>query len=160
MLPFELHPEVPPDGRPLGPRAAGYYERISAECDAVGLPFTAPLRLPNTRRVLESAEWVRIHQPDVFHRLHNRLFRAHFVDGDDIGDAATIDALLGECGADAAAAREAVEAGVMRPVVDTSMAKAFEAGVTGTPAWLVGDFVIPGVQPRPFFERLARRFPP
>lgn len=159
MLPFELHPEIPSEGRPLGRRAGEYYGRVAAECDAAGLPFVAPTRLPNTRRVLESAEWVRIHQPEVFGALHDRLFRAHFVDGDDIGDAATVDALLAVCGADASTARDAVDRGVMRPVVDTSIAKAFEAGVTGTPAWLVGDFVVPGVQPRPFYERLARGFP-
>ena len=153
-LPFELHPEVPPEGRRLGERSAQYYTRIAGECEAVGLPFTAPKRLPNTRRVLETAEWVRIHQPEVFEALHETLFRAHFVDGRDLGDADEIDALVSAVDADAAAARAAVDEGVMGPVVDTSMQQAIELGVTGTPAWLIGDFLVPGVQPRRFFERV------
>jgi 2-hydroxychromene-2-carboxylate isomerase len=128
------------------------------ECDAVGLPFNAPTRLPNTRRVLETAEWVRIHQPDAFEGLHQALFRAHFVDGRDIGDPREIDDLVAGAGADPDAARAAVNGGSMAQVVATSMQKAIEAGVTGTPAWLIGDFLVPGVQPRPFFERLIGNF--
>jgi predicted DsbA family dithiol-disulfide isomerase len=157
-LPFELHPEIPQAGRRIGEQSARYYERIAEECREVGLPFAAPDHLPNTRRVLETAEWVRIHQPEVFEALHQRLFRAHFVDGRDLGNAEEIDNLLSEADADAAAARAAVDAGAMRLVVDTWMQKAVEVGATGTPAWLFGDFLVPGVQPRPFFERLARRF--
>lgn len=153
-LPFELHPEIPLHGRALGERSARFYERIAGECEAVGLPFNAPTHLPNTRRVLESAEWVRIHRPDTFEGLHHALFTAHFVDGRDIGDPDEVDRLVTEAGADAAAARAAVDAGVMGPVVDTSMEKAIEAGAAGTPAWLIGDFLVPGVQPRQFFERV------
>lgn len=147
---------MPPQGRALGARAGAFYDRIGAECEAVGLPFRPPDRLPNTRRVLETAESVRIYQPEVFETLHRSLFAAHFAEGRDIGDPEEIDALVAAAGADAEAARAAVDDGTMARVVTVSMQKAHEAGVTGTPAWLIGDFVVPGVQPRQFYERVIR----
>ncbi len=78
------------------------------------------------------------------------------MDGRDIGDPGEIDGLVATAGADADEARAAVDDGTMAGVVTVSMQKAYEAGVTGTPAWLIGDFVVPGVQPRQFFERVIR----
>jgi predicted DsbA family dithiol-disulfide isomerase len=38
------------------------------------------------------------------------------------------------------------------------MESARELGIAATPAWLFGDsFVVPGVQPREFFERVVTR---
>lgn len=164
-LPYELHPEIPVGGISLQERwgarygeATRMYERIEAECEAAGLPFRRPARVPNTHRALETSELVRQAHPGVFDRLERALFEAHFVDNAPLDDADVLDGLVAASGADASEVREAVDAGVARAAIDASMAAANEVGVTGTPAWLVDRrFLIPGAQPRDVIERVVQR---
>jgi len=159
-LPFELHPETPAGGYPV--RADGRLaERLSGigeECVEAGLPFRMPAKMPNSRRALETAEWVRRQAPDSFPPLHRALFEAHFAEGRDIGDADELDDLVRTAGADPTAARASVDRGESAPWVDESMGRAREHGVAGTPAWLLDDrLLIPGVQPRDTMQRWIER---
>lgn len=164
-LPYELHPRIPRDGVTLrerwGPRyeyAVAMYRRIEEEREAVGLPFRRPERIPNTRRALETAEYVRQHAPDAFPTLDRALFDAHFVEGRFLGDPDVLDELVAAAGADAAAVRAAIDDGTMTGEVQRSMDAANDAGVTGTPSWLIADkLLIPGVLPRHLFERAVSR---
>lgn len=159
-LPYELHPEIPVGGISLEERwgarygeASAMYSRIEAQCEDAGLPFRRPARVPNTRRALETAEWVRRNQPEAFDALERSLFEAHFVDNRPLDDPDVLDGLVGAAGADAGAAREAVEGGLMHEALRESMEAALDANVTGTPAWLLdGRSLIPGAQPRELFE--------
>ncbi|HEX2849796.1 MAG TPA: DsbA family protein [Acidimicrobiales bacterium] len=158
-LPYELHPELPAEGLPLASdRGRRLYARIAAECEAAGMELRKPTRLPNTRRALGTSEWVRIHAPDAHERLHRSLFRAAFVDALDIGDPDVVDELVAGAGADAAAARAAVDAGELDAPLAESRERAIDAGVSGTPAWLVADrLLIPGIQAPELFERMVTR---
>jgi len=147
--PYELHPEIPPEGRPVRPdgRLGPTFDRIEAECAEIGRPFRRPTRMPNTRRALETAEVVRIEHPGAFTALDESLFRAHFAEGLPIDDRDLLDELVTAAGAPPDAVRDAVGRGVGWQAVDASMQDARAAGVTSTPSWLIGDaFLIPGAQ--------------
>ena len=100
-LPFEIHPEIPVGGLSLADRwgdrygeALETYERIEAECDAAGLDYRRPQRVPNTRRALKTAEWVRRRAPQAFAALDRSLFVTHFVDNRPLDDAEVVDELV------------------------------------------------------------------
>jgi predicted DsbA family dithiol-disulfide isomerase len=134
------------------------YQRIEAECEAVGLPFRRPERIPNTRRALATAEHVRRTAPGAFDALDRSLFDAHFVHRIDIGDPDVLDQLVSEAGADAVAVRAAVDEGQAHAAVNESMERARELDVTGTPSWLLDQtLLLPGVLPRELFERAVTR---
>jgi len=134
------------------------YARIEAECEKAGLPFRRPARVPNTRRALETAEWVRRHQPSSFDGLDRSLFEAHFVDNRPLDDPDVLAELVRAAGADAGAAREAVDEGEMHAALRESMDMGMDANVTGTPAWLLdGRLLIPGAQPRELYEIWVQR---
>ncbi len=134
------------------------YSRIEQECESAGLPFNRPARVPNTRRALKTAEWVRRNEPDAFEALDRALFEAHFVDNRPLDDPAVLDELVNAAGADAASAREAVEEGAMNEALRQSMEAAMDANVTGTPAWLLdGRLLIPGAQSRDLYEIWVQR---
>lgn len=145
-LPYELHPEIPPGGRRVRPdgRLAPTLARVAAACEEVGLPFRPPRRMPNTRRALATAEWVRGAHPAAFDALHRSLFAAQFVTGDPLDDPDVLDELVRAAGAPAAEVRAAVESGEAAALVDASMTAARDLGVASTPTWVVGDLVIPG----------------
>jgi len=163
--PFELHPRIPVEGISLrerwGPRydaAMAMYTRIEEQCAAVGLPFRRPERIPNTRRALQTAECVSQRVPEAFPALDRALFDAHFVHGTFIGDPDVLDQLVADAGADAAAIRAEVDSGGWFEVVADSMEAAYDAGVSGTPAWLLdGRALIPGVQAPETYERVVAR---
>lgn len=155
-LPFELHPEIPAEGRRVRPdgRLGPTFDRVEAECERAGLPFRRPTRMPNTRRALETAEWVRTHHPAAFSSLHAALFRAHFADGEALDDPSLLDHLVAASGAPADAVRRAVEEGQASAAVDASMTAARDLGIASTPSWVLGEgFVVPGVPER---ETMAR----
>ena len=159
-LPYDLHPELPPAGRRVSPngRLADVYARIAAECAAVGMAFTPPEHIPNTRLALRAAEVVRAGWPDAFAALDQGLFDAVFVTGEDIGDPAVLSDVVSRSGADGAQVRAAVERGDGASEVQASIEAAHEVGVTGTPAWLLdGRLLIPGVQDRITIEQWVAR---
>lgn len=156
MRPFELHPELPPDGHAVRPggRLDHVLDVIGAECAELGIDFTKPTRTPNSRRALETAEVVRLHFPDHFEALDESLYRAHWVDGLDIGDRAVLDDAVARSGADPREVFELVADGIGYDGVRRSMEEARDHGVVSTPSWWVGDaLLIPGAQPRSSIER-------
>jgi predicted DsbA family dithiol-disulfide isomerase len=155
-LPFEAHPDIPQGGRAAGPRGGPMYARIEQEARAAGLPLAWPARLPNTRMALAAAEWARRHAVHVFPAFRKALFAAHFAHGQDLGDLGVIDRHAAEAGVDTAAMHAALDSGAAYGYVDQSEALARRLGVRGTPAWYAGDRLIPGLQPREQFEKLAR----
>lgn len=154
--PYELHPEIPAEGRAIRPdgRLAPTFRRIAAECEEIGLPFSPPTRMPNTRRALETAEQVRLHHPEAFDALHAALFDAHFAAGLAIDDPEVIDRLVASAGAPAGTVRAAVDAGDAAAAVTASMDEARAAGVSSTPTWVLDNgFAVPGALDHATLER-------
>ena len=152
--PFELHPDLSTEPTPLTRR----YSRIAAACADVGLPFNAPGFVVSSRRALETVEVVRRQQPDVVAALDAALFAAYFVHGRSIADRDVLDELVTAAGADAGTVRAEVERGAGRAVVAAEREAAYDAGVTGTPTWLIdGRLLIPGVQDREYYMQMVSR---
>jgi predicted DsbA family dithiol-disulfide isomerase len=164
-LPLEIHPEIAVGGLSLADRwgahygeALAMYERIERECEAAGLPFNRPARVPNTRRALSTAEWARLRAPDAAATLERALFEAHFVDNRPLDDPAVVDELVAAAGADAAEARRAVEGGELDEPVAASHTTAAHLGIRSTPTWLIGGrALIPGAVPRDVFRSVVSR---
>ncbi len=114
------------------------------------------MRIPNTRRALEAAAYVRNEVPDSFAALDRSLFEAHFVHGLFLGDQDVLDSLVAAAGADPVEVRRAVDAGEASEGVDSSMIVAAELGIDGTPAWLIGgERLVQGLHPRDHYRRIV-----
>ncbi|GAA5191064.1 DsbA family protein [Rugosimonospora acidiphila] len=156
-LPFQIHPEVPPEGIEMGPRVGPMYTSLEREAELAGLPLNWPARLPNSRRALAVAEWVRRNRPDVSADLNRKLFAAHFALGEDLGDPAVIERHAGEVGVDLDALRAALADG--GPDADLIEVESIGArhGVRATPTWFIAGESVSGLLPASEFERLAER---
>jgi predicted DsbA family dithiol-disulfide isomerase len=159
LVPFELHPNLAVEGRPMGERGQKAYARLAELCSEAGLPFRIPAVVPNTRDAHRAALWlaetVDVTAVDGYHRA---VFDAYFVRGEFIGDPDVVDALLVDAGGSVSDYRTEVATGELDERVLDFREQAIDAGATGAPSWFIEDrFLIPGVQDPGYFERVIAR---
>lgn len=156
---FELHPDIPAEGRPNRPggRLDQVFDHIATECASRGQAFTKPPRTPNSRTILALAELVNVRHPDRFVAFDDAVAAAHWVDGEAIDDPVVVRSLLEAAGLDPdeLTSESATAEG------DVLLAKAREAamdvGATATPSWQIGDLVVTGLHDDAQFQRWVGR---
>lgn len=156
-LPFDLHPEYPPEGIPYeqlraryGPAAEAGVRRMIEEA---GLPMAARTIVPSSHKALVLAELAR--DRGVHAELHPRLFHAYWAEGRDIGDTEVLVEEARAVGLGEEEARAAIEGDRNWDRVEASTQGMYELGAGGVPAWLVDDrLLVPGAQPHEVFERV------
>ncbi|MFG2074406.1 DsbA family oxidoreductase [Nonomuraea maritima] len=156
-LPFQLHPEIPPEGMEAGPRVSDVHVALRNEAAAAGLPLTWPRRLPSTRTALAAAEWVRLNRPDLSCLFTRRLFAARYVLGEDLGEQSVIERHAIEAGVDVAELRAALASAAAYTSVAEAEALGARYGVRATPSWLIAGDLVSGLLPQSEFERLAEK---
>lgn len=158
-LPFELHPEVPRGGMPApayvrnaATSAIGDRLRQMAADSGREIVFNTEW-MPNTRRALEASEYAREQgQHEAFHRA---VFHRFYGQGKDIEDWKVLAEAAREVGLDAQAMREATESGRYGAVVDEHIRNAHAVGITGVPAYILGNrYLIMGAQPYDVFRQV------
>jgi predicted DsbA family dithiol-disulfide isomerase len=154
-LPFQAHPEIPATGIAAGPRIGPMYSGLEREAEEAGLILNWPARLPDTRRALAAAEWVRRNQPDKFAPFQRDLFATHFVLGEDLGNKAVIDQHASNLGVNVEGLHAALADGTAMLAVEESETMGRRYGVHGTPAWFIAHRLLSGLLPAKDFELLA-----
>ncbi len=155
-LPFDLHPEYPPEGIPRASLEQRYgpaiHERTRATIEAAGLVFNPPDRIPNARRALAVTELARergVHEP-----VHTRLMHAYWSEAADIGDAEVLLDSVAQAGLDRGEAEEAIANGAYVERVLASTREAHGHGIHAIPAFVLDDRVlVMGAQPHGIFEQ-------
>lgn len=157
---FPLHPETPMEGRSLADLFAGrgydipkMQAQMRERMEAEGLPYGNRTMTFNSRLAQELAIWADT-QPGG-EAIHDRLFRAYFVEGENIGDAETLVRLAASIGLSADAAREVLEKRSCKEAVDADWEKSRQYGVTGVPTFVAGKFGVVGAQPYEALEQLV-----
>jgi predicted DsbA family dithiol-disulfide isomerase len=156
-LPFQIHPDIPPEGIEAGPRNGPMYQALEREADRAGLPLSWSPRLPDTRTALSAAEWVRRQRPDVSDEFNRALFAAHFELGEDLGDTEMIMRHADAADVDTASLRAALSDGSARAFLAEAEALGARFGVQATPTWLIVGEMISGLRPESEFEALAQK---
>lgn len=175
--PFELNPDMPPEGEEQAAHIARKYGRSEADgqatrermramaCEAgVSLEWEGegeapPAMMWNTfaahrllARVLETAG------PERQTELKLALFAAHFNQRRPIGDERVLLDVAEECGFDRAAAQAALEDDALAAKVRAEERQAWDMNITGVPAVVVeGKFLIPGAQSPETYAAALRR---
>lgn len=153
-LPFDLHPEYPPEGIPRADLLARYgpfEERLRARFAEEGLPYTPnPDVVPNSFAALRLSELARdLERHD---EIHDRLMDAYWRDGVNIGDPDELRRLAHDLPPDDVERVLTTDAYADR--VHASTNQAVSVGVTGVPAWVIGGkMLVPGAQPHEVFEQ-------
>ena len=155
---FPLHPDTPAEGMSLEELFRGRHvdlqaahRRLQALMDAEGLPYRPRTHTYNSRLAQEVAKWAETKPGG--EAVHDALFKAYFVDGRNIGDAAVLVDVARSVGLPADEAADALRERRYRAAVDADWAKSRAYGVTGVPTFVSGDRGVVGAQP---YETLAQ----
>lgn len=161
--PFEIHPGVPPGGRPVRELGVPPDEWTSMEraveemARELDLPFSLPDVVASSGEALQAAEFARDVSLDTFRRLHDRLFRAYFAGGRNLGRREELLEIAAGAGVDREALRGALEDGRYESELRRAREEAERYDVTGTPTFLFGRFKVVGAAPLPVLREAAAR---
>jgi predicted DsbA family dithiol-disulfide isomerase len=151
-LPFDLHPEYPPQGIPRSELDARYpqssRDRIREWFAAEGLAYAPPPDVvSNTRLALELGEGARAE--GVHRAYHGRAMDAYWADGVDLAQRSALEEIARAAGMSDDGISRALDDRAWSPVVDASTARAQSAGATGVPAFVIDwRVLVVGAQPR------------
>lgn len=117
-----------------------------------GLPYGDRTMTFNSRLAQELAKWAETqHGGDA---IHEALFRAYFVDGQNIARMDTLLDVAQRIGLAGTEAPEVLKLRQFSDAVDTDWQRSMELGVTGVPTFFAdGQFVV-GAQPYQALEEL------
>ncbi len=163
-IPFEVHPEAPPQGALLTDMFPGtlfekFYRKLARQSGVPDLPFGRAERLDNSGLALEASEFAK--QTAAFDVFHDRLFRAHFVEEKNISLMQTILDVGKASGLDITSLEEALTERKYASRIDAFKNMACREGVNSVPTFILnGTHRLVGTQPlegfREFLKRLDR----
>jgi len=160
---LEIHPETPPEGRSIS--SLGYpperWTQLMANLARMGkeenIVFIDRTFTTNSHKALLLAAAVRESGLEIFEFLNERLFRAYFSEGKNIGDAAVLREIAEETGVP----KETVDRAWSDPVYEERLKKENEAasriGITGIPTFIFGNKrILEGAVPMELMRKVAR----
>jgi predicted DsbA family dithiol-disulfide isomerase len=156
-LPFDLHPEYPPEGIPLAELhkryglGSGASDPLRERFAAAGLEYNRPDVVPNTKLALRMSELAR--EQGLHDAFHDRLMDAYWAEATNIGDPEELRRLAAEVGVEDAA-RIITEASAYLDAVEGSTRQAYSIGVNAVPAFLLDRrLIVLGAQPIEAFRQ-------
>ena len=160
-LPFELHPEAPPEGIPRETyfgreRSQRMHSHLQSVADSVGLTMEPRDVIINSRRALGAAELAR--ERGRFDAMHRALFKAHWEGGGRLEEVEDLVRVGSEAGLDAAELRDAIETDRYAAVIDENRRIASSVGIDAIPAHIFGRrYLVLGAQPYEVLKQVADR---
>jgi predicted DsbA family dithiol-disulfide isomerase len=158
LVHFPLHPDTPQEGREMagwyaqrGLDPEAMYQRMKGLMDAEGLPYGKRTHSYNSRLAQELGKWADT-QPGGW-AIHDKLYRAYFVDSRNIGDPDILVEIAESIGLDGAEARRVLDERLFKDEVDADWQKSAAYGVTGVPTFVAARHGVVGAQP---YEALAQ----
>jgi predicted DsbA family dithiol-disulfide isomerase len=146
-LPFDLHPEYPPEGVPRNPERAARAAELFASHDLVYNPPPVAPRSLDAQRLAEHARTQGLYVP-----FFERTMDSYWAEGQNIGDHDVLRRIASDAGVEGG--DEVLASDEYADVVRASTAEAQAIGINGIPAFLLdGRLLVLGAHPRETFER-------
>jgi predicted DsbA family dithiol-disulfide isomerase len=152
--PYEIHPEVPPEGMPVEdlPYAPQHWAQMQAalrrSAAEEGLEVGKRPKVSNTHLALMAGEYARVEEPKRFAVFHEALFRGYFAEGRDLGERDVVEEIARSSGLDVDRLTKALDGGAYEEAITATTAMARQLGITGTPTFVFDRrFATVGAQP-------------
>ena len=126
--------------------------RLSRIATELGLPFGARTHTYNSRNAQELGKWAD--EKGEGEAFHQAVYRAYFVDGDNIAQPEVLAAIAGQLGLDSGEALQILSDHRYAAAVNADWQRAAELGVTAVPTIVFADKQLVGFQPYESFRAL------
>lgn len=157
---FPLHPNTPPEGLTLEQLFAGRgidipaaQARMRGLMASEGLPYGARTMTFNSRLAQELASYAET-QPGGW-KIHDRLFQAYFVDGLNLADIDNLLTIAVSAGLDLRDCQNVLISRTFGDAVDADGQRSRQLGLSGVPAFVIGNSIVSGAQPYEVLQRLV-----
>jgi len=131
------------------------HERMKTAMDAEGLPYSPRSHTYNSRFAQELGKWADTQKGG--EAIHDAMYKAYFVDTQNVADFDVLVKIAGNVGLDTTAAREVLDTRSFSDAIDADWARSQQAEVTGVPTFAAAGMAIVGAQPYPILERLISK---
>ena len=155
---YELRPGLPPEGIQRIPKPGevnGFMPSLREHADGLGLKLKRSPIVPCSHPALEVAEYAK--EQGQFDQFHLATFKAYWEEAKNIGLRSVIREITQESGLDVADVERCLDEGRYTQAVTTQSEEAKRSGINGIPAYVIGGFLIEGVQPYEVFQRAMER---
>jgi predicted DsbA family dithiol-disulfide isomerase len=161
---FQIHPEWPAEGMPaaefrreLTPEARhAIWARIGEMADATGIAMRSPAILTNSRLALEAAEFaIELDKGEAF---EERVYRAYFNEGLNIGQQRVLAELAAQVGIAAQAMNVALESNRYTLRLKNNAMVARQRNVDGVPTFFLGEYPLVGAQNEETMRQILGRY--
>ena len=123
--------------------------------DREGLPYNAERNMSyNSRRAQELSKWAEAEGKG--DEIHDALFRAYFVDVNNIGKVDVLAGIAADIGLSAQEATDVLLSQKFKGAVDEDWRRCAQVGVNAVPTFLAGKYLMVGAQPYDQLERLIQ----
>ncbi|HVN28039.1 MAG TPA: DsbA family protein [Candidatus Binataceae bacterium] len=160
---FQIHPEWPAAGIPAekayGDRSPeqrkAAWERIATMANDIGLVMRPPSTLTNSHNALAACEAaIALGKGEEF---EERVYRAYFVDGANIGDVEVLKTLATDVGLDPAQIADATTSHQVQLRLKNNALVAHQHGVSGVPTFFIGNYPLVGAQSADTMRKILTR---
>ncbi|MEI2301066.1 DsbA family oxidoreductase [Ensifer sp. MJa1] len=157
--PYQLNPDLPPEGvdhkKHLAAKLGGQEAvdrahdmlRELGTADGIAFDFDAVKVSPNTLDAHRLVRWAATQGADAQSTVVDRLFKANFEEGLNVGDHAVLLDIAEQSGLDRPVIAALLSSGADKDAVKEEVGMAREMGVTGVPCFIIeGQYAVMGAQ--------------
>jgi len=160
---FQIHPEWPAEGMPASQWRGGMdpearrvvWQRIQGMALAAGFEMKPPETLTNSRLALEAAEFAK--EAGAGEAFEQRVYRAYFYEGRNIGSQAVLGELAAEVGLERDDLNLTIESKRYSQRLRENAVTAHQHGVSGVPTFLIGEYPLVGAQSEDVMRQVLQR---
>ena len=176
-MPFELNPDVPPEGKDQQKHLAEVYQRspeevgamraeMQATAEQAGFPMAwdgegeePAAMMWNTFEAHKLLRWALADQgPEAQTRLSEALFRAHFQQRRNVGDRDVLLDIVESAGLDRAKATEALDDEALAMATRMEEQRGREVGINSVPSFVVnGKYLVQGAREPEDYASILRQ---
>ncbi|MGH7838686.1 MAG: DsbA family oxidoreductase, partial [Candidatus Binataceae bacterium] len=161
---FQIHPDWPAEGMPaaefrreLSSEARrAIWARIGQMAEAAGIAMRPPEILTNSRLALEAAEFAI--ELEVGEAFEERVYRAYFNEGLNIGRQGVLAELGAEVGIEPQALNVALESNRYSLRLKNTAMAAHQRSVDGVPTFFIGEYPLVGAQSEDVMRQILGRY--